>query len=251
MSYLKMSIFVSSELARAAVSAVKESVITASKVPVIKEAFRSGLLMSAGDVVCQLGIEKREVADFDVARNLRMTGFGFFLAGPAFFKWYKFLDGKIKAQGFKAALKKTFFDQTVFAPSMLVGFLAYNEIMLGHSMEAVKKRIENSYWETQMINWSVVPGLQLANFYFLPAAYRVVVVQLIAVFRNTVLALAVGNKKPQEVTTEAKEEKKEIVKVSGGKEGFSILNLFPNALFSFSQRADYYQRVYRISFNLF
>ncbi|XP_065564996.1 protein Mpv17-like [Artemia franciscana] len=243
-----MSIAISKDLLKHAFAAVKTSLKGSANSPLVKEAFRSGLLMGAGDVVCQIGIEKREFEEFDFQRNFRMTGFGFFLAGPAFFKWYRFLDGKIRAKGFQAALKKTFFDQTVFAPALLCGFLTYNEVMLGHSAEGVVKRFKESYWQTQLINWSVVPGLQLANFYFFPAAYRVVMVQLINVFRNTVLALAVGKKKSGDKTAGQEEELEE----SGGKEvKKSFFSFLPDGLHCLTRKAQYYQDVYHISFNLF
>ena len=130
--------------------------------------------MGAGDVICQTCIEK-ESKGYDWMRTARFAGVGLFVVvnfkflpitnvtlpvfwkhqGPTLQAWYKTLDRYILYSGAKGALMKVGVDQLVFAPIFLVTFISTMGTLNGETMDKIKKKLEQDYFNVLTTNWKV------------------------------------------------------------------------------------------------
>jgi protein Mpv17 len=89
-------------------------------------------------------------------------------------------------------------DQTTLAPAMFSGFFIMNGFVNSPSIDGVKKGIEdwrNKFWETLQTNWKIWPLAIGINFWFIPAAYRVLFSNGVSFFWNIILSSIAYDKK--------------------------------------------------------
>ncbi|KAK2726192.1 protein Mpv17-like [Artemia franciscana] len=163
------------------------------KHPAKTQIIQTGILMSTGDIISQVGVEKRPVKEIDWKRNGKFSAFGFFLAGPAVRAWYNALDKIIGPLAKRAALKKMAADQLFFAPSFLTIFVSYMALTQGGGKQEIIQKLKKEYLQILTTNYKIWPAVQMVNFYFVPLQLRILVVQVISLFWNTYLAF-VSNK---------------------------------------------------------
>ncbi|KAK3907694.1 Protein Mpv17 [Frankliniella fusca] len=156
--------------------------------PMSAQAAQTGLLMTTGDIVAQTVIDKRGLHDLDVGRIARFGAIGACLVGPSLHTWYGFMERHIGAAGVNALVKKVCADQLIFAPSFIVVLLSTIGLSQGKSVEQVKEQLTATYPDVLINNYKLWPAVQLFNFWLTPLQYRVVVVQLVAIFWNTYLS---------------------------------------------------------------
>ena len=84
----------------------------------------------------------------------------------------------------KQLAKKVTCDQILFTPIILSNFLMINEILMGNGISGVISKIEADFTSMLLANWSVWIPAQFVNFYFMPLNYRVVFIQVVALFWN-------------------------------------------------------------------
>ncbi|CAG9110685.1 hypothetical protein JYU34_011068 [Plutella xylostella] len=162
--------------------------------PYLMQAVQAGTLMGAGDIISQTLIEKKSFKDYEIKRTLQFSSIGFFVGGPALRIWYGILNKYIGASGKTVALKKVFIDQFIFAPAFLLFLLGAVGTLQGKSWRVVKSDLEANYPDVLLANYYIWPWVQLANFYFTPLQYQVLVVQSVALFWNTYLSWKTNKK---------------------------------------------------------
>lgn len=151
----------------------------------------SGVLMGAGDVVAQVGVERRKVADMDMARLARMSAIGLCVSGPMVTGWYLILERTIKLSTVsRTAVAMTITDQTLFSPTIISVFFAMNVVLDGRPLSDAKKEVRELLWPTLKANWTIWPAAQLINFNFVPPQMRVLFVSTIALFWNSYISFA-------------------------------------------------------------
>lgn len=77
------------------------------------------------------------------------------------------------------------FDQTLFAPVAIGAFLSSMATMEGAS---AKERLETTWWPALKANWMVWPIVQTVNFALMPAQYRLLFANIIAIGWNSYLS---------------------------------------------------------------
>lgn len=152
------------------------------------QAVQTGLLMATGDVVAQTVIDGKRLHDMDFVRVVRFGAIGTCLVGPSLFTWYGFMERRIGTAGTSTLLKKVCADQLLFAPSFIVVLLSTIGFSQGQSPKKVKEQLFATYPDILLNNYKLWPAVQLFNFYLTPLQYRVLVVQLVAIFWNTYLS---------------------------------------------------------------
>ncbi|XP_053601404.1 protein Mpv17 [Plodia interpunctella] len=155
--------------------------------PYLMQGLQSGILMGAGDLISQTVIEKKST-DINYKRTLQFTSIGMFVGGPALHVWYGVLHRYIGSAGKSVAIKKVFVDQCVFAPVFLFILLSAVGTLQGKTLEHVEKDIRTNYLDVLKTNYFIWPWVQLANFYYVPLQYQVLIVQTVALFWNTYLS---------------------------------------------------------------
>ncbi|XP_060553543.1 protein Mpv17-like isoform X3 [Ruditapes philippinarum] len=155
--------------------------------PIRTAAISAGTLLSAGDVLAQLVVEKRPLEMYNVKRTIRFAIFGTFFGGPMFSVWYSTLARKLGHTKY-AALKMVACDQLLFAPPFIAYFLIVMELMKGEGLQDIKLKLQDDYGDVMKTNYKIWPAVQAMNFTFVPVHYRVLVVNLVSVGWNTYLA---------------------------------------------------------------
>lgn len=84
----------------------------------------------------------------------------------------------------KQLAKKVTCDQILFTPVILSCFLLINEGLMGNGISGGLSKIQADFSTMLVANWSVWIPAQLMNFYFIPLNYRVVFIQVVALFWN-------------------------------------------------------------------
>lgn len=159
-----------------------------TKYPWTVQIVTAGSLVGVGDVISQQLIERRGLANHNVQRTAKMMSIGFFFVGPVIGSWYKILDKMVVGGTKSAAMKKMLVDQVCFAPLFLGSFLAISGALNGLTVEQNVTKLKRDYTDALVSNYYLWPGVQIANFYFVPLQHRLAVVQIVAVTWNSYLS---------------------------------------------------------------
>ncbi|XP_065586685.1 protein Mpv17 [Cyrtonyx montezumae] len=160
----------------------------AARRPGAVQALTAGALMGAGDVIAQQLVEQRGLHGHHGQRTLKMTAIGFCFVGPVVGGWYRILDRLIPGATKAVAVKKMVLDQGAFAPCFLGCFLTITGAVNGLSVEQNWAKIQQDYVDALLTNYCIWPPVQIANFYFVPLAHRLAVVQCVAIVWNCYLS---------------------------------------------------------------
>ncbi|GFR81184.1 protein Mpv17 [Elysia marginata] len=147
------------------------------------------IIMSAGDCVSQLAIERKTRRQYDFVRTGRFAVAGLFVFGPVMRGWYLTLD-KLYNGTRLAAIKMMATDQLIMAPTFVGLFISLMAVMRQESLDSIKGKLKRDYSVVLLNNYKIWPMAQLINFYFLPLQHRVLFVNFIALGWNTYLAWA-------------------------------------------------------------
>lgn len=110
--------------------------------------------------------------------------------------WYRVLDKYVGNKGTTVAVKKVVLDQFVFAPAFVSVVLATLGGIQTRNLEQSIDRVKRDYKDVLIANYSLWPWVQLANFYFVPLHYQVLLVQSVALFWNTYLSWKTQHSNP-------------------------------------------------------
>lgn len=152
------------------------------------QSITAGSLVGVGDVISQQLLERRGLHGHNLERTMKMMGIGLCFVGPVVGGWYKVLDGLIPGSSKAVAIKKMLLDQVGFAPGFLGGFLTLVGSLNGLSKEEIWAKLKRDYKDALITNYYLWPGVQIANFYFIPLHHRLAVVQVVAIIWNSYLS---------------------------------------------------------------
>jgi hypothetical protein len=154
--------------------------------PVASQVVMTASLFWLGDVVAQKLIEQRR---FDWHRSLRITSFGFVVAGPMLSTWYTFLNGQFTGQSaLRQTVSRTFVDQFLFTPVFITTFFSVNGILDGKSSEQIQSKLNADFKSTLVANWKLWIPVQVLNFTFIPPDLRLLFVNSVATIWNSFLS---------------------------------------------------------------
>ncbi|KAK3799965.1 hypothetical protein RRG08_002379 [Elysia crispata] len=163
------------------------------KFPLATMSGTTSIIMSTGDCVSQLAIEKKSLHEFDFVRTGRFAAAGLCVFGPIMRGWYLTLD-KLYTGTKWAAIKMMATDQVIMAPTFLGIFISVMAVMRGENLDSIKGKLNRDYIPVLLNNYKVWPMAQLINFYFTPLQHRVLFVNIVALGWNTYLAWATEKK---------------------------------------------------------
>jgi protein Mpv17 len=135
-------------------------------------------------------VEKKGIANQELARTGRMALYGGCIFGPAATKWFGFLQRKVVFPGRPNTeiVARVLVDQTVFASTNLFVFLSTMALMEGTDP---REKLASTYGTAIQKNWMLWPAVQFVNFKFVPLEHRVMLVNFVAlgesVIRRSVL----------------------------------------------------------------
>lgn len=136
--------------------------------------------------MAQQAVEKRGLADHNLARTGRMALYGGAVFGPAATMWFGFLQRKIVIPGRPnlEIVARVATDQCVFASTNLFVFLSSMALMEGSDP---RQKLKDSYGTALQKNWMLWPAVQFTNFKFVPLEHRVLVVNVVSLGKNNIV----------------------------------------------------------------
>lgn len=154
-----------------------------NKRPMVTQMVASGFIGLTGDAICQFGIEKKKLKEYDLQRGTRFFLIPALLITPVLARWFRILE-RVPGSPKTVPLKRVFVDQLCGAP-IFNGLFCYS-FMFWENLDVKQswENLKNIYLDVLLKSYQFWPFVQLVNFYFIPISLRVIVVQLASILWN-------------------------------------------------------------------
>ncbi|KAK6189912.1 hypothetical protein SNE40_001880 [Patella caerulea] len=115
--------------------------------------------------------------------------FGLVVNGPVIHHFYTYLDKVVPKKDNTSAIKRVLFDRFVFAPPYLLVYLYVISLLEGHGTARAKQKVKDVYWMLLKLNWKVWTFVQYFNLTYIPAKYRLLFGNLVALIWTTYISV--------------------------------------------------------------
>ncbi|GBF90193.1 hypothetical protein Rsub_03326 [Raphidocelis subcapitata] len=164
----------------------------------VKAGVISGSMSAIGDLLAQLLSMKEaesrgaKAPAYDLARTLRMLGFGLLWYGPYQYYWYNLLDWAMPARSTANFATKVLLNQVALAPVVLAVVFAWNLSLTGEAQQ-IPGKIRRDMVPSMVNGWKFwVPAASI-NFYFVPLDKQVLYMSACGVLWTAYLSYASAN----------------------------------------------------------
>lgn len=156
--------------------------LAASSATVPRQCMTASVLFGTGDAIAQLAVEKKGLRNYDYVRTARLGLYGGCIFAPIMSVWFRTLERVPGRPGsLPNVLGKVALDQGLAAPNMLALFFSATTLMGGGSTTDVKKKLENSYWDTLKTSWALWIPVQGINMALVPVQQRLLFVNVVSI----------------------------------------------------------------------
>ncbi|KAF8648564.1 hypothetical protein HU200_064606 [Digitaria exilis] len=155
------------------------------KNPIATKAVTSAVLTLAGDLICQLVIDR--VQELDFRRTFVFTFLGLALVGPTLHVWYLYLSKLVTVSGASGAIARLILDQFIFSPIFIGVFMSLLVTFEGKPSLVVPK-LKQEWLSSVLANWQLWIPFQFLNFYFVPLKFQVLAANFVALAWNVILS---------------------------------------------------------------
>ncbi|XP_020183509.1 protein sym-1 [Aegilops tauschii subsp. strangulata] len=159
--------------------------LSLDKHPVATKAVTSAVLTLAGDLICQLVIDK--VPELDLKRTFVFTLLGLVLVGPTLHFWYLYLSKLVTISGTSGVISRLLLDQFIFSPVFIGVFMSLLVTLEGKPSLVVPK-LKQEWFSSLIANWQLWIPFQFLNFYFVPQKLQVLAANFVALAWNVILS---------------------------------------------------------------
>jgi len=155
------------------------------KNPIATKAVTSAVLTLAGDLICQLVIDR--VQELDLRRTFVFTFLGLALVGPTLHIWYLYLSKLVTISGASGAIARLILDQFIFSP-IFIGIFMSLLVTLEGKPSLVVPKLKQEWLSSVLANWQLWIPFQFLNFYFVPQKFQVLAANFVALAWNVILS---------------------------------------------------------------
>jgi len=155
--------------------------------PLRTKALTSACIAGVSDVVAQ----KITGRKYDFRRTIKLALYGLLWSGPVVHYWQNFLQRLFQGKAdLNTAVKKVVLDQLTIGPILNLAFMTYTSVVVNGIPPAIAfNAIVNNYPGAQIQGWKVWPIASLINYRFIPLQFRVLFINVIALFWSIFLIL--------------------------------------------------------------
>lgn len=157
-----------------------------TKRPVLAQCVMSASLISTGDVISQLLFSEKA---YDYKRTAKFGLIGLCFSGPVLANWYIWLE-KFAGQN---VVKKVVWDQFVLQAPFTTGVLILNGALNGAAFNESISMVKANLPGMLAVAWPYWCTVQAVNFKLTPFNYRMLVMQVAAIFWNVFLCWKASN----------------------------------------------------------
>lgn len=169
--------------------------------PILTNTISGAITAALGDIGAQY-IEKNNAHTDEMSnswkykpeRTITNAIFGMTFAGAPIVYWYRYINRLFPGDSFRSAVSKVILNQLTWAPMINVCYFTYVTTIL-HSQRPVSEisdqvgeKLSKSLLPTIILSAKIWPILQMINFYYIPAQYRVIYVNIGGAVWNIYLA---------------------------------------------------------------
>jgi len=130
--------------------------------------------------------------NFDWSRNNNMIALGVFL-GPLTHFWYKFLDNRFPRRTKFLIVKKLLIDQLFMSPIMNITLIVGLHLLEGMAFRDLGKQFDEKFVTLYKYDCALWIPAQAFNFQYIPSRYRVLYVNMVTLFWNTISSYIMFN----------------------------------------------------------
>ncbi|CAD6258492.1 unnamed protein product [Miscanthus lutarioriparius] len=159
--------------------------VALDKNPIATKAVTSAVLTLAGDLICQLVIDR--VPELDLRRTFVFTFLGLALVAPTLHVWYLYLSKLVTISGASGAIARLILDQFIFAPIFIGVFMSLLVTLEGKPSLVVPK-LKQEWLPSVLANWQLWIPFQFFNFYFVPQKFQVLAANFVSLAWNVILS---------------------------------------------------------------
>ena len=157
------------------------------------------VLVGLGDVLSQYIVYKRNTLEtFDFGECLRYFGVGLTLLGPTMHLWYTGLDKFITMSGLRAAILKMLLDQTIYLPLYVCGIIVVMAVLTRETKSNISNNLSRDFPPIMLYCYMGWPWIQIINFRYVPLKHRILVMNMVGLFYNTLTAWKVEQNRSRE-----------------------------------------------------
>ncbi|KAL1510273.1 hypothetical protein AB1Y20_006595 [Prymnesium parvum] len=152
--------------------------------PLATKSLTSALVTGAGDLFCQLGVERADA--LDRPRLAAFTAVGGLLVAPVLHGWYSLLNSRFPGRRAPAVALRLVLDQALFAPIFLP--VVMGSALLTEGQAEPRATLSREWWPALLVNWQLWVPAQLINFRWMPPHYQVLFANGVGLVWNTYLS---------------------------------------------------------------
>lgn len=166
--------------------------------PFITNVLTSSAFMAVGDVTSQCILQDKRSLDWRQTARFALAGLIF--VGPVVRGCLVTIERLFgPTTNVRVLAKKVLLDQVVIAPCFIAANISVITLLKERSLDRVKRELNHSYLGILKLNYTFWPFVSVANFYFIPMAYRVVFASSAALLWNTIFSYKLCFKKARQI----------------------------------------------------
>ncbi|XP_057799629.1 protein sym1-like [Salvia miltiorrhiza] len=177
-----------------------------AKYPIRTQMVSSGIIWGVGDMAAQTvthttakkrnlnNEEEKEQWHINWKRVAKTSLFGIGFVGPVGHFWYDWLDSFIRLQlklhpnSLHFIATKVALDVLIFGPMDLLFFFTYMGFSSGKSVSQVKEELMRDFIPAVILEVTLWPFIQIANFRFVPVRYQLLYVNIFCLLDSCFLS---------------------------------------------------------------
>ncbi|XP_057181780.1 peroxisomal membrane protein 2 [Triplophysa rosa] len=175
---------------------LQQYLLLLKKYPILTKSVTSGILSSFGNLLSQALESSKNNKEKSPRKKINVLGpvhfaiYGLVITGPVSHYFYHILEVLFPTTVPYCLVKRLLLERLIFAPAFLLLFYVVMNALEGKTIGDLQKKLTTTYWPSLKMNWKVWTPFQFININYIPAQFRVLFANIVALFWYAYLASA-------------------------------------------------------------